>query len=142
MTDSDTLARLVDLEEIRDLARRYAHSVWTQNVDGAVGLFCEDGFMDVGDAEPVKGREKLRRAYENMIGDADLQPFVHNHVIDLDGDHATGTCYLDLRATVDGRSMIGSGYYSDVYQRTGEGWRFKSRKLTLKFFVPLELGWA
>ena len=64
------------------------------------------------------------------------------HVIDLDGETATGTCYLDLRASVDGRSMIGSGYYDDRYVRVGEAWKFRSRKLTMCFFVPLSEGWS
>ena len=38
--------------------------------------------------------------------------------------------------------MIGSGYYDDEYVRVGEQWKFRSRKLTLSYFVPLSQGWA
>jgi hypothetical protein len=38
--------------------------------------------------------------------------------------------------------MIGSGHYNDRYMRTPEGWRFSSRKLTLRFLVPLSEGWV
>ena len=38
--------RLLDLEAIRDLPRRYAHCVWTRDVEGAVALFTADGVMD------------------------------------------------------------------------------------------------
>ena len=79
---------------------------------------------------------------ERFGGDADFQPFVHNHVIDLADDRATGTVYVDLRSTQDGRSMIGSGYYEDEYVRTAEGWKLHSRRLTLRFLVPLDQGWA
>jgi hypothetical protein len=84
----------------------------------------------------------MLETYGQMLGDADLQPFVHNHVIELEGDTATGTCYLDLRAVVDGKSMIGSGSYEDRYVRVGDGWKFRSRKLTMLYFVPLSEGWA
>ena len=136
------LVAMADREEIRDLARRYAHCVWQKDADGAVDLFAEDGVMDMGDRPPIEGRATLLQVYRETFVDSVLQPFVHNHVIDLDGDRATGTCYLDLRATMDGRSMIGAGCYDDVYRRVGGIWKFERRTLTLAHFVPLSEGWA
>jgi ketosteroid isomerase-like protein len=133
---------LADREAIRDLARRYAHHVWRKEVPAAIGLFTEDGEMDTGDAPVIKGRAALLESYQRMLGDAEFQPFVHNHVIELRGDAATGTCYLDLRASVDGRSLIGAGWYDDHYVRVGGEWKFRSRKLTLCYLVPLSEGWA
>ena len=145
MTDKNIEAivhELADKEAIRDLARRYADCIWRRDSAGAIDLFTDDGEMDSGMAPPIKGREALLEAYERMIGDADFQPFVHNHVIELDGDRASGRCYLDLRASNNGTSMIGSGYYEDRYARIGGAWKFKARKLVLRFFVPLKDGWA
>ena len=62
-------------------------------------------------------------------------------MIDLHGDHASGNCYLDLRGSLEGRSMIGAGYYDDEYVRVGGEWKFHSRKLTMCYFVPLSQGW-
>ena len=137
-----TLRELTDREAIRDLARRYAHHVWQKEIAAAVDLFAEDGEMDTGQAPPLRGRAALLEAYERMLGDARFQPFVHNHVIELHGDHATGHCYLDLRGSQDGRSMIGAGYYDDEYVRVGGEWKFRSRKLTMSHFVPLSQGWV
>ena len=143
MSDLDaTVRRLTDLEAIRDLARRYAHCVFQKDASGAVDLFTEDGVMDMGDRPPIEGRAALREVYEATLGQTMLQPFVHNHVIDLLGDRATGVCYLDLRGATDGTSMIGSGYYHDDYVRAGDAWKFRSRKLTMCFWVPLGEGWA
>jgi ketosteroid isomerase-like protein len=133
---------LADKEAIRDLARRYAHCIWRKDVEGAVSLFTDDGEMDMGDRPPVRGRAALLEAYQAMITGPEFQPFVHNHVIDLHGNTATGTCYLDLRATIEGKSMIGSGYYDDRYVRQDGAWKFAARKLTLCYFVPLSQGWA
>jgi uncharacterized protein (TIGR02246 family) len=137
----DVVRALADKEGIRDLARRYADCVWRRDIAGAVGLFAEDGVMDTGDGDPIVGRAALLEVYRGMLT-GDLQPFVHNHVIELDGDRATGRCYLDLRATRDGVSMMGSGSYDDMYVRTAAGWKFRSRKLTMRFFAPLLEGWA
>jgi len=143
MTNSieSTVRALADKEAIRDLARRYAHCVWKEDADGAIDLFAEDGEMVIS-GRVLVGREALLGAYRSMLVGFDLQPFVHNHVIELDGDRAEGTCYLDLRATMNGRSMVGSGWYDDRYVRTSAGWKFASRKLTMKFLVPVQDGWV
>ena len=143
--DLEALVReLADKEAIRDLARRYAHHVWQLEVDALVDLFAEDGEMDTSLEEPIRGRPALREAFQRLVDDdeADLQPFVHNHVIELDGDRARGTAYIDLRSVREGRSMLGSGYYRDRYVRQGDAWKFQSRGLVLRFFVPLHDGWA
>ena len=145
MSDSElaaALRALADAEAIRDLARRYAHHVWRKEIAAAIDLFTEDGEMDTGDAPPIRGRAALLAAYARMLGEAEFLPFVHNHVIEVRGDGATGTCYLDLRASVGGRSMIGAGWYDDRYVRVEGGWRFRSRKLNLHHFAPLREGWA
>jgi hypothetical protein len=49
-------------------------------------------------------------------------------VVDVDGDTGTGTqplCFID-HATHDMRI----GYYNDTYQRTADGWRLRTRKMT------------
>ena len=43
---------------------------------------------------------------------------------------------------MEGRSLIGSGYYDDRYVRVDGEWKFRSRKLTLCYLVPLTEGWA
>ncbi len=133
---------LADKDAIRELAARYADCIWRRDADGAADLFTEDGVMDTGERQPIEGREALRKVYRLILADSDLQPFVHNHVIDLDGDTATGRCYLDLRGVLDGKSMVGSGYYHDGYARVDGDWKFSSRKLTMTFFVPMLEGWA
>jgi ketosteroid isomerase-like protein len=136
-----TVQELADKEEIRDLARRYAHYVWQEDGRGAAALFAEDGEMDLG-GQTIKGRKALLEAYGSMVAGRGLLPFVHDHVVELSGDTATGRCHLDLRASMDGKSMMGAGVYDDRYVRTPEGWKFQSRKLALRYFVPLEEGWA
>jgi uncharacterized protein (TIGR02246 family) len=141
--DMESIVReLADREAIRDLASRYADCIWRNDASGAADLFTEDGEMDTGDRPPIVGRETLREVYRGMLQGPELQPFVHNHLIELQGDDATGVCYLDLRATMEGRSMIGSGFYHDCYQRVDGVWKFRSRKLTMRHFAPLSEGWA
>ena len=132
-----TVRDLADREAIRDLARRYAHSVWQKDAAGAIALFAEDGEMDTGNGPPIRGSKALLETYEAMFAKGEFHPMIHNHVIDFEsGDTraASGTCTLDLTAVVDGVSMVGNGSYHDRYIRVGEEWKFQSRKLTMCFF--------
>lgn len=128
---SDDVQRLADLEAIRDLPRRYAHYVWQKDADGAAHLFAEDGEMDLSDRPSLAGRAEILKVYRETFDANVFLPFVHNHVIDLAGDTATGTVYLDLRSEDDGKKMTGHGFYDDRYVRTAEGWKFSYRKLNL-----------
>lgn len=137
------LRELLDREAIRDLANRYAHCVWTKDVQAIADLFAKDGVMDTGEGRPIAGRTALLKVYERVFaGTSDFLPFVHNHLIALGGDSATGVCYLDLRATSEGKSMVGAGRYDDRYARVAGEWKFASRRLTMRWLVPLEEGWA
>lgn len=133
---------LADREAIRELVCRYANCVWQKDAAGVADLFAPNGVMDMGDRPPVQGRQALHDEYQRTLPHVDLQPFVHNHVIELDGDRATGTCTLDLRAAVGGNSMIGAGFYRDVYVRVEGAWKFEARKLTMQFLAPLREGWV
>lgn len=136
MNLNEQMQRLLDLEAIRDLPRRYAHCVWRKDAAGSAALFTEDGFMDIGTGEPMRGRAAIVATYAPIFAGGELQPFVHNHVIELDGDMATGTAYIDLRVTVGGKNLIGTGIYHDVYVRTAGGWLFQSRKLIMNHMLP------
>jgi len=143
MSADRTLRDLADLEAIRDLARRYAHYVWQNELEALADLFAEDGSMDPGTRPPIVGRVALLAGFREMLtAGSTFLPFIQQHVVDLDGDAARGTCYIDLRAEVNGESMIGAGWYDDRYVRTASGWRFQTRKITLRFFAPLRDGWA
>jgi ketosteroid isomerase-like protein len=131
-SSDDIIRELADLEAIRDLARRYAHYVWQKDAAGAIELFTDDAVMDTGDRPPIVGREAMLESYAAMFAVSSFRPFIHNHVIELDGDRATGTCYLDLRAiTEEGVAMTGFGFYEDRYERAAGGWKFASRRLEL-----------
>jgi len=54
-----TVRELADLEAIRDLARRYAHYVWQNDLDRLVEVFTDDGEMDPGVRPPIQGRAQL-----------------------------------------------------------------------------------
>ena len=142
MESSAELRALLDRDAIRDLVRRYAHLIWQNQPLDTVTLFARNGVMDMGpDGGEIAGHEALRAIYSQKVGDMTLHPFVHNHVIDLHGDEASGFAYLDLRCVRDGVSLVGSGYYEDRYLREDGSWKISSRKLNMHYLVKPGEDW-
>lgn len=141
-TPEELIRELADKDAIRELVHCYAHCIWHKDIEGTADLFTIDGVMDTGERPPIRGRQALLDEYRTMLSAIELHPMIHDLIIVVDGDRATGRSHLDVRATVAGKSMIGAGDYEDEYARIGSAWKFKSRKLRMSYFVPLEQGWA
>jgi hypothetical protein len=47
-----------------------------------------------------------------------------------------------VRITRNNQSIIGSGYYADIYRRVNGQWKFAERHCYFHHFVPLLKGWA
>ncbi len=131
------VGRLADREAIRNLVNQYAHQVWRNDIPAIADLFAEDGEMDTDTHGLIQGRAAIARDYKTMLADNVFRPFVHNHIIELSGDEASGTVYLDVRATIDGEDQIGAGFYNDQYVRIGDDWKFRRRKLNIVSMTPL-----
>jgi uncharacterized protein (TIGR02246 family) len=132
---------LADREEIRDLIATYAHRV----AHGApfADLFTEDGAY-INNKGETRGRKNIEAYFargREAMTDTPL-PMIHNEVIRISGNEATGICSNELRITEKGTSIIASGYYEDKYRRENGRWRFAQRKITWFHWVPLKEGWA
>ncbi|HEV8718356.1 MAG TPA: nuclear transport factor 2 family protein [Candidatus Binatia bacterium] len=137
---------LADREEIKELTARYAHGVARGEGAAVAALFTDDGVFtnSINSADPptvVRGREALQKFYGNIKRNTAL-PCIHNHLITITGDEATGTCSIEVRITRSQQSMIGSGYYEDRFRRENGRWKFAERHCTFFHFVPLQQGWA
>ena len=133
MKNTEELIReLLDREAIRDLPKRYCHCVWTNDLDGIVNLFSDDGSIIMESSkgpQTTTGHDKLRKAFRRVVDDLGPRPYIHNHVIELkDASHATGTCYVELRDSKHDMKWLGTGYYNDEYVKAGDQWKFKSRR--------------
>ncbi len=133
-TVEETLAELVDREEIRDLPMRYCDCVWRGDVAGIVDLFSADGsfIVKTPDSESVnKGREALLKKYAEDLRRLTPRPYIHNHVVELGYyGRATGRCYVELRNASRNMEWFGTGHYLDEYVKVGDHWKFASRYFT------------
>ncbi len=146
MNDAD-LARLADRLAIRELVDRYARAADRVDGEGAAALFTEHGALRIferGTEAPVReriGREAIATAFAGLSRYDVTLHVVANHLIELDGDAATGETYClahHVRTIGEGDDAHPSDHlmairYLDTYERTEQGWRIAQRHLQLEF---------
>lgn len=140
---ADDLASMVrelaDREEIRELTARYAFLVAHKR--SAAELFTDDGGFVFrkpdGEVGVARGRAALDSTFAEILRAPNHNlPTVHNHLLSIDGDEASGVCWIELHAhkqEADGSraDWRGSGYYEDRYRRENGRWKFVLRDSTL-----------
>jgi ketosteroid isomerase-like protein len=144
-TVEERLHRLEAIAEIKELTARYCLHVSRNEGQAVVDLFTYDGVLDGSSAGMgvISGRAALLEFYEESVTTAEESlPFIHNHIIEIDGDRASGTCALEARFSRGGRSITTAGHYQDTYRLEGGRWLFAERKLFFHHVVPLSAGWA
>ena len=133
-TTDELVIELADREAIRELPVRYCDCVWQNDLKTMVELFTEDGTFVIKGRQreaTTKGRAELRKMYEQALGEVSPRPYIHNHVVNLQGKNkATGRCYVELRSAQRDMEWIGTGYYDDDYAKVGDRWMFASRRFT------------
>ncbi|NIB38944.1 cytochrome P450 [Pseudomaricurvus alkylphenolicus] len=123
---------LIAKDAIRDLAADYCHAVAVGDLDALLGLFSESARLDVkvesSDRQfgEVSGKQAMREFYKDMVAMAP-KPYIHNHSITVNGDHATGKCSVEIRGLPEAYTNPKGGYYEDEYVREGTEWKFVSR---------------
>jgi hypothetical protein len=135
-----------DYIDIQQLAARYAFAIDTCTNGGAdfADLFVDDGEFSVSQQwgvagnKPIKGRAALIEAAggdgkggckdpKTQLGYG-ISHIVVNHVIMPSPQGATGKSYmLAIGVGGDPTTIERQGGYEDVYVKTRDGWRFKSR---------------
>ena len=129
---------------IKELTYAYGRCIERQDAEGMARLFTENAQVDFSSLGRGvhKGREAIRAFYESTWP-LRVRPFFTNHVIEPLGEgRAKGTCCFENRAVQGEESMIGAGRLHDEYERMGEEWKFRSRRVEIFYFVPLKEGWA
>lgn len=126
----DDLQRLVSVEAIRDLARRYALAADGKDLDAMAALFVPD--VDNGRWGP--GRDGVKAFYAQSLRKFHCSiHFVGNHTVDFDDDaHATGVVYCHARHHVlepDEHWFDEALAYFDAYERVDGEWGFRRRRL-------------
>jgi len=141
-TDNSAIRTLADIEEIKQLSHRYSRGLDTFDLEGILSVYTDDAVFDASGFElgKMEGRDQLRKFFGGSL--ETLKTSIHligSHIIDVDGDSAAGSCYLDQDGyTHEGNRVRCLGIYEDTYRRTDVGWKISSRKISP--LVPFEIG--
>jgi hypothetical protein len=123
-----------DLVEIQQLVARYAYAVDTHadNGNAYADLFAPDGVF----GGTTTGREALAKLARSTQaargGPAYTRHYLTNVIIHPTSEGARGSQYLVAIDVSEGgkpSTVVHGGRYDDLYVRTPDGWRFKSRQL-------------
>ncbi len=135
----------LDYEEITQLTNRYAYGIDTCSNNGYdyADVFTADGvFIDKNSDEGfrqggrvlARGREQLAtlvgggsRGCKTKLVWTDWSHIMTNHLIVPSAEGATGRIYLLQMGMKGPGSIERHGGYEDVYVKTADGWRIKSR---------------
>ena len=134
------IQELEDREAIRELTARYCHAVARGDGTAIVAMFTDDGVFQM-EPRAVSGRAELEDFYGAVSASPPI-PFIQNHVIELAGDGARGTCSVEIRLVQDGEAYTAAGWYEDTYRRVDGSWRFARRDFHVFHWVPLKKGWG
>jgi len=135
----------LDYQEITQLINRYAYGIDTCGNNGYdyANLFTVDGVFIDRNSEAgfaargrvlAQGRDALAtlvgggsRGCETKLVWTDWSHLMLNHEITPTADGAAGRIYLVQLGMTGPGSVARHGGYEDVYARTPEGWRIRSR---------------
>ena len=134
---SDAATLLADEREIGRLISNYARGCDTRNGELFAAQFTEDGVLELATRETV-GQHRLSKR-PSMLDQYHLTyHMVHNVLIDVTGDTATGEVYSAShhlnpiqREMFSDRVMYIT--YRDNYVRTGQGWKIARRLVDVQF---------
>lgn len=144
-----TLEQMNDEREIRELANVFANLADVKDANGQGEIFLPDGVLEFqmgadGAIQNIVGREALVKAFASTINPCKAVYHINGqHVIQLDGDEATGTAYCQatLVNEKDGKDMVtvNDVRYTDQYQKSEGKWYVKKRRTTFLLSETHEL---
>ena len=122
---------------------RYHRCVNERIFKEAVDIHTEDAFIDFAGQVSARGHKEIAALYDHLNTNVGIiRQFPANHIIQLDGDEASGTAYVDARYSQDGKSIIAAAAYDETYRRTPDGWKISEMIVSIYFSVPVQEGWA
>lgn len=138
----ETLEQAVDRLEsdlaIKELRSKYCWYAARGLAEPVVELFVDDCRFENTDFEgkPVVtlGKAALLKNLQAIGKPGLVTPLIVNHIVDIDGDTATGTCTMDSAASpLPGAPPLVVFYY-DTFRRIDGRWYFASRDL--RYYRP------
>lgn len=143
MTLEERVRRLEDKDDIRRLRHMYHYLINEDTYDGFRDIYTPDAVLRFDEHGTYNGVDEIINAFRIAGSQTSLiKQFIHNHMVEVDGDEASGIAYLEARYGRDGQSIRVAARYDEKYVRTPQGWRIKDTSIDVYYSVPHDQGWA
>lgn len=129
-----TMESLLEEARIERVLKRYATALDNREWAGLENVFTENATAHFQGLGHFDGRAEIVKLISSALSAAArTQHLLANVVIELDGNEARSTCYLQAVHTgkdeFEGKAMTVWGEYRDQFQLTPAGWRIVHREL-------------
>jgi uncharacterized protein (TIGR02246 family) len=127
---------LATIRAIEQLKYRYVRCLDLKDWAGFAATLTEDVAAGYGPKLRFTGRDQVVEFMQNSLGGAIITVHhVHHPEIEVSGDSATGTWYLqDTVLITEQRMMLrGAAFYTDRYVRDTDGWRIAETGYTRSY---------
>jgi len=144
---------LEDIEAIKKLKATYCYLCDAglgdvRNRDELISHFTENARVDfgMGPESMFEGKEGLETFFGGVVPSAVsfCMHMVHNPIIEVKGDRATGRWYYEAPTTdtTTGKAQWMAGTYFEEYAREKGEWKIDSMRVAWKYIAPYDEGWA
>jgi hypothetical protein len=143
---------LEDIEAIKQLKAKYCYYADamiagdTSKQDDFLNLYTEDAKVDYPPVGPTKTRDELVSYFTETL--PSLVCFsahmVHNPIIEVNGDKATGVWHVDSPCTspIQDKALWINAIYEEEYVKEGGQWKISFIKANMNFITPFDEGWV
>jgi len=130
------LDALLDRAAISDLIHLYATGVDQRDWPRYRRCFTDPFEVDLSSWNGAPARSMpadvwVEGVRAGLSGFDSTQHISANHLIELDGDEARCTSYMQASHCLDGDRAVLGGYYDSDLRRTAEGWKIRRSRLTI-----------
>ena len=142
---------LEDIEAIKKLRATYCYLCDAglgdaRNLDELLSHFSQNARLDFGPNAKFEGREGLRTFFGGIVPEAlsFCMHMVHDPIIEVKGDRATGKWYFEVPATAraENRAQWLAGTYEEEYVTENGEWKFDSIRAIFNYITPYDQGWV
>lgn len=135
-----------DAEQIRALTYEYTFRLDGGDFAGVAELLGEGSLRMSAkgmDEEAMRGAAEIERFYADQVvtydGDPRTRHVISNHVVDVDGDAASGRCYFTvlMKPPRQPIRIVVCGRYFDSFERVDGHWRFREKVIRVDYLTDI-----
>ena len=133
------LGAVLSRQACADLVHEYARCIRGGRPQDVAALFAPDGTFELREGHPdneehsvrfrLEGRDQVNASMSNSKGPVHPIPQIHNLMIDVEGETASGNCVMEAQIYRGTGGVFGE--YHDSFRRIDGRWYFASRIYTI-----------